>query len=212
MAITNLLQPNGLSVARNQISGSNTYQTGVRTIRRTYGSNIGMGDLVKAGAVADEGYIALALTTDTNALGVFAGVLPYYDTVFQQAAYGQNGAYQSTSSPSGDIPCEVIVDPFVTFLAQVAGGPFLQTWVGKGINFTSGTNGAPNISGRSTLSLDAATVGVDPTLPFQIVGIASAWPGGLQVSAADINTLQSVTNPWIEVRLNTAQMLNPTGA
>ena len=199
---TNLFAPNGLSIARSRVGGAATYQNNVRTIKQGYGSSIGRGDLVKMGTGGSAGYIVLSTLTDTNSVGAFISVLPYYDLTQQGTAYGLVGAYQATSNPSADVQCEVVEDPFVTFMAQVSGGPFAQSWVGQNINFLTGTNGAPNIAGVSTLALDASTIATTATLPFQIVGVLGTI-GGPQ----DPTNI----NPWIEVRLNTSQILSSTG-
>lgn len=199
---TNLFQPNGLQVARNRISGANTFQANQKAIKVGYGTSIGRGDPVKAGTGTNQGYIVLAGPADINLVGYFAGVLPYFDLTQQQTAYGLNGSYQSSSNPSADVQCLVCEDPFVTFMAQVSGGPFAQSWVGQNINMLAGSAGAPNSAGISTMALDASTVGTSNTLPFQIVGVLGV-PGGPQDPAN--------VNPWIEVRLNTAQMLSSTG-
>lgn len=200
---TNTLAPNGLSPSREYIGAAGNYQLNQSVIQRTYGSAIGMGDFVKRSS----GYVILATTSDTNDLGVFGGVLGYYDTNFQQVMYGLNGSYVSSAlPPSGvDIQCLVAMDPFQTFIAQVVGGPFLQSWIGQNINFTSGTNGAPNSAGRSTLSLDGSSVATTATLPFTIVQeVLPPTGGGFNPSAP---LVLGNTNPWIEVRLNTSNML-----
>lgn len=203
---TNLLAPNGLSPAREYIGAAGNYQLNQATIQRGYGSAIGMGDFVKRVS----GYVVLATTADTSDLGVFGGVLGYYDTNLQAVGYGLNGSYITAASPpSGvDIQCLVAMDPFQTFIAQVNGGPFLQSWIGQNINFTSGTNGAPNIAGRSTLSLDGSSVATTATLPFTIVQeVLPPTGGGLPSSGSGNPAVLGNTNPWIEVRLNTSNML-----
>lgn len=199
---TNLLQGNGLSVVRNRLSGASTFQANQKAIKQGYGSSIGRGDWVKAGTGTNQGYIVLATTSDTASIGAFVSVLPYLDSTQQATAYGLNGSYQSSSNPSADVQCLVIEDPFMTFMAQVSGGPFAQSWVGQNINILNGTNGTPNAAGVSTLVLDGGSVGISNTLPFQIVGVLGV-SGGPQDPAN--------TNPWVEVRLNTSQMLSAAG-
>lgn len=201
---TNLLAPNGLSAARNVIGAAPTYQANAFFIKSGYASAIGMGDLVKTGTIANQGYVTISALADTGTLGVFAGVLPFYDQTLQAISHGLNGSYPTTANPvSGqDVPCLVISDPFATFIAQVNGGTYANTWRGQNINFTTGTNGVPNISGRSILSLDFTTLGTSNTLPFRIVGPVGVT-GGPQDPAN--------TNPWVEVRLNTSELLNSTG-
>lgn len=204
---TNLLQPTGLQLNRNALGLAPNYQGKQYLIKKGYGSNIGKGDLVKWGTGGNQGYIVLAVPADTNIIGVFNAVLPYYDATQQATAHGLNGAYQSGANPNGDIQCLVYDDPFSTFTAQVSGGPFVQTWQGQNIGFvaavgTASGNGNPNISGISTVALDGTTVQTTNTLPFQIIGTVGVT-GGPQDPAN--------TNPWLEVRMNTAQMLSQTG-
>lgn len=204
---TNVLAPNGLLYSRNKIGAAPTYQAGAYTIIRGYTSNIGLGDLVKTGTGATyQGGVVLSAFNDTAGLGVFAGVLPYYDTVLQGTAHGLNGSYVSTALPpvGVNVPCVVISDPFAVFRVQVSGGPWAQTWRGQNINWLTGSNGAPNAAGISTLALDATTINVSNTLPFRIEGL-SGVSGGPQDPAN--------TNPVIEVSFNPnwIEMLSGTG-
>jgi hypothetical protein len=204
MPSTNLLAPNGLEFSRNFISGSNTYQANKFKIKAGYGSNIGIGDLVVTGTSTNQGYLALATTSSANILGVFVGVLPYYDQTAMQTMHGLNGAYQSSANPLGDIDCLVISDPFATFRAQVsaASAVYAESWRGQNITFVNASNGAPNSAGRSTLVLDYTTLNTTSSLAFRIVGPVGVT-GGPQDPAN--------YNPWIEVKLNTSELLTGTG-
>lgn len=197
---SNLLQPTGFQLNRNFTGAAPTYQGNLFYIKQGYGSSIGKGDPVKFGTGANQGRIVLAGPADTNILGFFNAVLPYYDATLQATSHGLNGSYQSTANPNGDIQCLVYSDPFATFTAQVNGGPFLQTWQGQNINFLANTG--PQISGVSTVALDGTSVANTSTLPFQIIGTVGI-AGGPQDP--------TLTNPWLEVRMNTAQILSPTG-
>lgn len=203
---TNLLQPYGLQLNRNALGAAPNYQGKLYYIKQGYASNIGKGDPVKLGTGANQGRIVIATPADTNILGIFSAVLPYYDTAQQQIAHGLNGSYQASASPNGDIQCLVYDDPFATFIAQVNGAAFAQTYQGQNIGFVAAGGGVgpglPNISGISTVALDGASVANTNTLPFQIIGPVGVT-GGPQDPAN--------TNPWLEVRMNTAQMLSPTG-
>jgi hypothetical protein len=66
----------------------------------------------------------------------------------------------------------------------------------------TGTNGAPNIAGVSTLALDFSTLATTATLPFRVVGNYGVT-GGPQDPGNN--------NPWIEVRINTSEVLSATG-
>lgn len=203
---TNTLAPNGLVWSRPKIGAAMTAQANAYTIKRAYASAIGLGDLVKTLAAPNQGYVGISAFNDTSGLGVFAGVLPYYDTTFQQTAHGLNGSYVAAALPpvGVDIPCLVISDPFQLFRAQVSGGPFLPSWRGQNINWLTATNGVPNGAGISTLALDGTTVGTSNTLPFRIEGLAGV-SGGPQDPAN--------TNPVIEVSFNPnwIEMLQGTG-
>jgi hypothetical protein len=197
---TNLLAPNGLQLLRNKISGANTYQANQYFIKQGYATNIGKGDPVKTGTGANQGYIVLATPADTEILGIFQGVLAYYDSTLQGTSHGLNGAWPgSNANANADIPCMVYSDAFVTFMAQVNGLVFVQSWRGQNINFVAS---APNSAGVSTIALDSTSINTTATLPFKIEG-----PAGVSGGPQDPGN----TNPWIEVRLNTAEMLAATG-
>lgn len=199
---TNALAPTGLVFSRNIISASPTFQANKYKIKAGYGSKIGIGDLVLTGTGGNQGYVTIAGNSSSINLGVFAGVLPYYDQTAQQTMYGLNGSYPTSANPLVDIDCLVIDDPFAVFRVQVSGGPWATSWRGQNIQILANTNGAPNISGVSTLALDATTIATTNTLPFRIQELVGVT-GGPQDPAN--------TNPWIEVRLNLAEQLQPLG-
>ena len=203
---TNVLAPNGLVFSRNKLGAAPTYQANEYRIKNGYASKLGMGDLVKTGTSSNQGYVVISALSDTSGLGIFAGVLPYYDTTLQQTGHGLNGAYVATVSPPAgvDVPCLVISDPFAVFRAQVSGGTWAASWRGQNINFLTGTNGVPNAAGISVLALDFTTLGTSNTLPFRIENVVGVT-GGPQDPAN--------TNPLIEVSLNPAwvEMLQGTG-
>src|SRR5262245_25061926 len=121
---SNTLAPNGLVYSRQLSANSPSMQANIYKIKRSYASNIALGDLVKTLTGASQGYIGLATVAEVGVLGVFAGIagssaaagIPgaagdgYYDTSLQSIAYGLNGSYVSTASPpSGiDIGAKVI--------------------------------------------------------------------------------------------------------
>jgi hypothetical protein len=199
---TNLLAPNGLSFARNRLAGSNSLQAQKFKIKAGYASSIAMGDLVKTLTGGSQGYIGLSGVGDTSCLGVFAGVLLFYDSATQLNSHGLNGSWVASSSPNADVDCLVISDPYAAFIAQVSGGTYSTSWRGMNIDFLTATNGAPNASGRSVLALDFSTLATTNTLPFRIVG-----PAGVSGGPQDPENV----NPWVEVRLNTAEELSATG-
>lgn len=216
---TNTTAPTGLVYARNRFSGSPTFQTSIYQIKNGTTGKIGIGDLVITDSV-NTGYVALSTGVEIAQLGVFVGITSpppgsntgvfgaqgdgVYDTNLQALNYGLNGAYVSTISPPAgiDIGAKVIDDPGAVFRVQMVNGAWATSLRGKNINFTAATNGAPNASGLSVLSVDFNTVGVGNQLPFRIIGL-SGFVGGPQDP--------SNTNPWIEVALNTAEMLQGAG-
>lgn len=213
---TNTAAPSGLLFARNSISNSPNFSVSIYAIKKGYAQNLGIGDLVITLTGANQGYVGLSTGVESAQLGVFAGItsLPgnnqvggatgdgYYDQSLQQYVYGLNGSYQSTANPINDIGAKVIDDPFAIFRVQMINGAWTQSLRGQNINFTAGTNGVPNQSGQSVLSVDFNTVNITNVLPFRILGL-SGVPGGPQDPTN--------TNPWLEVRLNTAEQLASAG-
>ena len=202
---TNVLTPNGLVWSRNKIGAAPTVQANLYYIRKGYNSaTIGFGDLVKTGTGTNQGYVIPSAFNDTSGLGVFAGVLPYYDLTFQGTMHGLNGSWPTTANPAADVPCLVISGPFDLFRIQASGGPWTQSMRGQNCNWLTGTNSAPNAAGISTLALDLTTIGTSNTLPFRIEGVAGVT-GGPQDPAN--------TNPVIEVSFNPnwIEMLQGTG-
>jgi hypothetical protein len=195
---TNPLAPTGLSFARIFNSAAGNYATIQRTIVNGYGSILVPGEPVSINA---SGYVIQptgSLTSPTNLLGIFAGVLPYYDTNTQQTMHGLNGEYIIAAAPptGSNISCQVIEDMFATFAvqtnSQTAGG-FQQSWVG--MNCTWAQANTPNAAGKSTLLIDNVTnvIATTATYPFRIIG-----PWGVSGGPQDPANL----NPWIEVRFN----------
>lgn len=216
---TNLAAPMGLLVSRNRFGGSPTFQPSYGQIKKSYASQINIGDLVITGTGTTQGYVILSTGAETAQLGVFLGIAGsagssqvggavgggYYDSSIQQYVYGLNGAYVSTANPIGDIACMVANDPGLVFRAQMINGAWTQSLMGQNINFTAATNGVTTgngAAGISSLSLDFNTVGLGNQLPFRIVGLTGVT-GGPQDPGN--------TNPWIEVALNTPEMLAGAG-
>ena len=200
---TNLYAPNGLRFSRNVIGASPTYQANQYNIKDGYsGSAIAIGDLVKTGTSGNLGYVVISAAGETGALGVFAGVLPYYDATQQATSHGLNGSYQTGANPNADIPCLVISDPYATFIAQVYGVAWSEAYRGKNIDILTGTNGVPNTAGQSTLALDGASINTTSTLPFRILG-----PAGVTGGPND----PANTNCFVEVRMNTSELNAATG-
>lgn len=190
----NVLQPFGAAWSRQWQGMAPTAQTEVRFIKKGYATAIGFGDLVTIGTGGNQGYVTLAAFNTPPYLGVFMGVLPYFDLTFQQNAHGGlMGSWPTTANPSADVPCAICTDPAAAFRMQVSGGPFVQAWVGNNINILTGTLGVPGANGLSTMVLDGASPATTSTFPFTVLGVAGT-SGGPQDPAN--------TNPIVEVRFN----------
>ena len=198
----NVLAPRGLQYSRNNFAAAPNYQGNEYYIKPAYASSISIGDMVKTGTGGDLGYVAVAAASDTSMLGVFGGVLPFYSPTVQQTYHGLNGSWVASTAANAPVPCLVVSDPGAEFIAQVNGGVYDPSWRGKNIGFVNASNGAPNFAGQSTLVLDYASLDTTNTLPFRILGVAGL-PGSSQDPAN--------TYPWIIVKMNTAEVLNPTG-
>lgn len=199
---TNVLAPRGLQYSRNNFAAAPNYQGNFYHIKAAYASSIAIGDAVKTGTAGDLGYVVLATSADTSILGVFGGVLPFYSPTLQLTYHGNNGSWVASTAANAPVPCLVVSDPGAEFIAQVNGGVYDESWRGKNIGFANASNGAPNFAGQSTLVLDYASLDTTNTLPFRVLGVA-----GLPGSAMD----PTGTYPWIIVKMNTAEVLNPTG-
>ena len=198
-------------VSDNRRDASPTFQGNQYFIKPGYATKIAIGDVVATDSVTNVGYVKLAADGGgaNSVLGIFMGVLGYYDNTAQQQMYGLNGSWPGASAnAANDVPCLVCDDQDKIFRAQVSGGPYLASWRGKNIDWLHGNgtngNGSPNASGISTLALDGSTVATTATLPFRIVGVAGIAGG---------NHDPTYTNPWILVQLNfgISEFQNNTG-
>lgn len=196
----NVLSPNGL-VWANNLFGAPTVQANAFKIKKGYATAIGLGDIVKTGTSASQGYVVIGAFNDSTGLGVFGGCLPYYDTVTQQTMHGLNGSWPTSANASADIDCVVYSNLNDVFRIQGSGIAYTTSMRGNNINFVTGTNGAPNAAGISTLTADMASVATTNTFPLRIVGVAGV-SGGPQ-DPANTNPVLLVTfNPgWLESML-----------
>jgi hypothetical protein len=159
--------PNGLQWIRQRNASAPNFQTNIYYIKQGYASAIAFGDLVYTIASGgNQGYIAPYAEAGSHVLGVFYGVLPYYDLTLQTEVSKQFWA--GTENPSGDVQALIIDDPNAVFLAQCNGGPIVTSSRGQNIDFGGG--GAPNGQGLSVGYLDFATLATTSTLPLRIIG------------------------------------------
>jgi len=121
MAI-NTLAGTGLVFSRNRNAVSPSFQASGYKIKNGYATNIGIGDLVKTGTGGNQGYVVLATSADTNILGVFAGVVPYFDTVRQPM-----WSYSSAAAPAAGVKCLICNEPMSVFRDWLG---FIGTGVG----------------------------------------------------------------------------------
>lgn len=189
--MANVFSPNGLVYSFNKLGAAPTYQAQLAYIQSGYATSIPMGSVV----VQVGGYVTLAADNPARIFGVFAGVLPYWDTTLQQTAHGRNGAWVASTASNASVPCLVISDPMAVFRIQCSGIAPAATWPGLNLNWVAGTNATLSQSGISVLAGDSATPAANAAFPFIIEGLAGVV-GGPQ----DPTT----TNPWLNVRINPA--------
>lgn len=210
------LSPFGLKWTRQLRPAAINYSANVYYIKKSYASAIGLGDLVETRTGSGNyGYVGIYTAGDSHSLGVFAGCLPYYDTVLQQ--YVNKQWYAGTESPSGDIPCLVVDDPTAVFTAQLGGSNASNPGniLDRGGNIDVAQNGAPNTTtGLSTAYLDATTYNnTTATLPLRIVGISQMFQYGYDpVNSYNLPTAAGQpTNNYLDVVLNTSEYRTSTG-
>ena len=155
-------------------------------------------DAVLAAVVSRPGQYQSVTRGDGN--GLDASGVHWHNELrhLASAARGLSLVDGGTDHPSGDD--QFVADSDVR--VDIDGGVYDQSWRGKNIGFVDASNGAPNFAGQSTLVLDYSSLATTATLPFRVLGVAGL-PGGPQDPAN--------TYPWIIVKMNTAEVLNPTG-
>jgi|SRR5579885_623317 len=220
MAITLNLAGTGFVFSRNRRASSPTFQANRYKIKAGMAQKIGIGDAVMTDTVNLGYIIPVTAVSPAKFLGVFAGVLPYFDQNFQSIQFGGPfGNYIPSANPQNDIDCYVIDDPDALFRVQVSGGPWLQSWRGKNIDFLASSLANPGINGVSTAVVDGTTVANTNTLPWRINEIVSVFPSGavasgnLGISEGGGAQDPQIINPWIEVSINpgVSELLNATG-
>jgi hypothetical protein len=187
--MANVFAPTGLVYSYNKLGAAPNYQAQLCYIQSGYSTSIPVGSVV----VSTGGYITLAGDNPSRITGMFAGVLPYYDTTLQGTSHGRNGAWVASAASNASVPCLVVTDPMAVFRIQCSGIAPAATWPGLNINWIAGTNATLSTSGISVLAADSSTPATTNTFPFVIEGLAGV-PGGPQDP--------TVANPWINVRFN----------
>jgi hypothetical protein len=202
--------PFGLRWTRSLLPSAPNYAPNKYYIASGYTPKIGFGDLVITTSTG--GAIQIYAAGGSRSLGVFMGCLPYFDTTLQQVVNKQ--WYAGTETPADVVECWVIDDPFAVFTLQVgntnANNPITRALRGGNIDLAQ--NGAPNTStGVSTAFADATTfASTTATLPLRILGLSQMSFLGYN-PANPTNFSTPPTNDYIDVRLNTSEMMTATG-
>jgi hypothetical protein len=216
LAVTLTLAPFGLKWSRQLRPAAINYSANVYYIKSGYNTKIAYGDLVETRTGAGNfGYIGAYTPGDSHVLGVFYGLLPYYDTALQQWVNKRfyNGG---TEVPSADLACWVIDDPTAVFTAQLgnANASNPGNILDRGGNIDIANNSLPNAAGISTAFLDATTYNnTTATLPLRIVGISQMFQSGYNPVGSFNTPVQAnqPTNNYLDVVLNTSEFRTSTG-
>ena len=166
--------------------GGRVYNQAMRLIpiATTYGTLIGMGDVVKiaAGTInKDTG------TTSATPVGIFMGCY-YTDPNSKQPSYHQSWP---ASTAATDAVAYVVDDPDVVFQIQ-ADGAVLFDDIGNNAALIQGTVSA---NGLSTVALQASSINTTNTLPIRIIDWIN--PGtGVTAAAALTDAFPEVLCIW----------------
>lgn len=204
------LAPFGLRPTRLTGGQAPNYQANVYYIKNGYATAIGFGDPVITDPSTQQGYITPMAAGGTHILGVFAGLLPYFDTTFQQVV-NKPGYAGTEKPPTGvDLACWVIDDPNAVFTVQIGGAsknPATVAYRGQNADMVIGT---PNTQGYSTSYLDSTTINTTGTLPLRIVGFSQNFFLGYDPTLLYPSTTQP-TNDYLDVVFNTTEYRATTG-
>lgn len=197
---SNALNPFGFSSGLLYGAASPNYAMRNGQIAYNYGSQIAYGDPV---VLNSSGQIVLFAKGGTAIHGIFRGC-EYYDPNIQRWSWYP--AWRSpTLSATAIVTAKIEVDPHMSFMAQVSGGPAVQAAIGQNIDIVSASSGAPTLAGMSVCALDYTTLATTATLPFRIVGIQQLGTGTVQqYNPANANNL-------VEVVMNTSDISTTTG-
>lgn len=203
------LAPFGFRPVRLLTGAAPTFQANVYNIPKTYATAIGFGDPVIR---ATGGFITAYTAGTSHILGIFAGVLPYFDATLQQVV-NRRGWPGAVSLSSGVNYCQVLVydDPRQVFTAQLdttnANNPVTVTQAGGNIDAVIGT---PSSFGDSTSYLDASTWNVTTsTLPFRVLGPSQNFFLGFDPTVNQPDS--QPTNNYVDVVMNTSEYQTSTG-
>ncbi len=203
------LSPFGLRPARLLGGQAPNYQANVYYIQNGYATAIGFGDPVITSS-SPQGYVTPYTAGTSHILGVFAGLLPYFDTTFQQVV-NKPGYAGTEKPPTGiDLACWVIDDPNAIFTAQIGGASHNPSVIANRGNNYDMIIGTPNSQGYSTSYIDATSVNTTSTLPLRMVGFSQNFFLGYDPTLYPPATTRP-TNDYIDVVFNTTEYRNTTG-
>lgn len=186
----NTAAPSGFHTLRRMDSASPNYARRMERIAYNWGTKIAYGDPVFKHT---DGTIRTYVAAGTTIWGIFRGC-EYIDP-----NTGKKEFFRMWNTPT--LASTVVVeahvdsDPNMTFMAQVVGTALTLADMGKNMDITTSTSGAPNTAGNSVCSL-SGTAANTATLPFRLLAIVK-WPA---INAAYNETYD---NQWVEVGLNT---------
>jgi len=157
-----------------------------RLIAQAYSVAIGQGDVVQS---LSTGYIALCVSTATQAQGIFQGA-QYYDTNFQQWRFVNY--FPGTQSANADVLAFSVSNIAQVFEVQSNGSAITTPQIGLNATFVTASNRAPNTySGIITAALDPTTVSTNSAFQFRIVGLGQAVNND---NTSSFNTVEVVLN------------------
>lgn len=201
-----VLAPFGFRFSRNWRASSPTYQTGLYKIQNGYSTAIGYGDPVMTLSGGSAGYIGIYVNGTNHILGFFAGIaLPFFDSNASQVVAGKQN-WAGTEASGGDVWALVVDDPDAVMLAQVSGGPVVNTDRGLNIDIVVGT---PS-NAISTAALDYTHKGATSTYPLRIIGIAQTAMFGIDPTSPATYSSPAANN-LVEVIMNTSERTLTTG-
>lgn len=201
----NVAAPSGFATLRRYDGASPNYGSREEVIAYNYTTRINYGDPVFRHT---DGTIRLYAAAGTTVHGIFRGCR-YLDPGTLKTEYYP--AWRGPTLPSTTVVFAMVdQDPFMTYMAQVAGTALTQSAIGQNMDITAATSGtSTSLAGMSTCSL-SGTAANTATLPFRIVGIIGLT-GGQVTPAINAAYVGTNDNQWLEVMMNTPDSSTRTG-